>query len=142
MEKNIEEHVGKIKVILEKSKTGYSAYAPDVSDIFTAAETFDEIRENIDEVIDAKIEYLREINKIKEAEELRNCSVEYYLDVRQFFEEFSMINKSEFANYIGMNQSLLRKISKGIISLSDQKARQIESGLHRLANDLSAVRFV
>lgn len=62
--------------------------------------------------------------------------------MQQFFEQYSMINKSEFANFIGMNPSQLRKISKGLVALSDAKARQIEEGLHRLAREFSKVNFV
>jgi predicted RNase H-like HicB family nuclease len=129
------------KIILEKSETGYSAYAPDHSGIYTAADTYEEVKENIEEVIEHQIDYLEETGKTAEAELLKNARLEYFLDVRQFFEQYPMLNKSEFANYIGMNASMMRKISSGLIALSDTKARQIQEGLHRLAKDLSHIHF-
>ena len=130
-----------VKIVLEKTNTGYSAYAPEEAGIFTTGDSFEEIKENFNEVIEIQAEYLDETNKHEEAVRLRNSQLEFYLDVEQFFEHFSMINTSAFARYIGMNESQLRKISKGIVALSDKKALQIQNGLHNLAEDLRAVHF-
>ncbi|WP_034965709.1 type II toxin-antitoxin system HicB family antitoxin [Chryseobacterium sp. FH1] len=130
-----------IKVILEKTNTGYSAYAPDEKGLVTAGNTFDEIKENFNEVIDLQAEYLEETNNKEDASRLKKAKLEFYLDVEQFFEHFSMINKTAFAHYIGMNDSQLRKISNNIVPLSSTKALQIQNGLHTLAKDLSSVHF-
>lgn len=130
-----------LKIILEKSDTGYSAYAPDYASIYTAADSYEEVKENIEEVIEYQIDYLMETGKIAEANVLKISDLEYYLDVKQFFEQYPMLNKSEFANYIGMNASMMRKISSGLIALSDGKARLIQEGLHRLAKDLNQIHF-
>jgi predicted RNase H-like HicB family nuclease len=132
---------GKLKIVLEKSSTGYSAYAPEEEGIYTVGETYEEVKENIVEVIEFRAEYLEEMGNSAEAERLRNADIEYFLDIQQFFEQYSMLNKSEFANFIGMNPSMMRKISKGLVSLSDAKARQIEEGLHRLADEFGKVNF-
>ncbi|WP_194972340.1 type II toxin-antitoxin system HicB family antitoxin [Aquiflexum lacus] len=131
----------KLKIVLEKSSTGFSAYAPEEEGIYTVGETYEEVKENIAEVIEFKTEYLEEMGNSAEAERLRNADIEYFLDIQQFFEQYSMLNKSEFANFIGMNPSMMRKISKGLVSLSDAKARQIEEGLHRLADEFGKVNF-
>lgn len=133
--------VERLKVVIEKTDSGYSAYAPDAEGIYTAGESFVEIKENIAEVIAYQADYLEETGKAEEAGKLRDAEVEYYLDVQQFFEQYPVLNKSEFANFIGMNPSQLRKISKGLVSLSDNKAKQIEAGLHKLASQFQAVHF-
>lgn len=130
-----------IRIILEKSSTGYSAYSPDFDGIFTAAPTFEEVQENIKEVIEAQAEYLLEKGETEKHDALVNATIDYQLDIQQFFDHYAMINKSAFADYIGMNASQLRKISKGIVSLSDEKALQIQKGLHKLAEELRAVHF-
>lgn len=130
-----------LKIVLEKTSTGYSAYAPDEEGIYTAGETYEELKENIIEVLEFRIEYLEEIGDAEEADRLRNARIEYFLDIQQFFEQYPMLNKSEFANFIGMNPSMMRKISKGLVALSDTKARQIEEGLRRLADEFSKVNF-
>lgn len=130
-----------LKIVLEKTSTGYSAYAPDEEGIYTAGETYEELKENIIEVLEFRIEYMEEIGDAEEADRLRNARIEYFLDIQQFFEQYPMLNKSEFANFIGMNPSMMRKISKGLVALSDTKARQIEEGLRRLADEFSKVNF-
>lgn len=132
----------KIKVILEKTNTGYSAYAPEVDGIYTAGEDLSEIKKNLDEVIEIQADYLQEQGHNEQAIALRKAEVSLFLDVKQFFEHYYMLNKTAFAKYIGMNQSHLRKISKGIMPLSDAKATQIQNGLQKLASELQTVHFV
>ncbi len=130
-----------LKVILEKTNTGYSAYAPEAKGIFTTGKTFDEIKENLSEVLESQIEYLKETNNREELERIEGANLVFFLDIEQFFEHFNMINKSAFAQYIGINESQLRQISKGLISLTSKKALQIQNGLHNLAKDLKTVHF-
>ena len=130
-----------LKVILEKTNTGYSAYAPEAKGIYTTGNTFEEIKENLSEVLELQKEYLEETNNREELEKINNVNLVFYLDIEQFFEHFNMINKSAFAQYIGINDSQMRQISKGLISLTSKKALQIQNGLHNLAQDLKTVHF-
>ena len=134
----------RIKVIIEKTNTGYSAYAPDEQGIAmtTAGKTFEEIKENFLEVVEMSVEYYQEKQQWEDAERLQNAKLDFYIDVEQFFEYFYMINKTAFARFIGLNESQMRKWSKGIVPISDKKALQIQKGLHNLADDLKAVHFV
>lgn len=130
-----------IKITIEKTGTGLSGYARDYPGIATVGVDFQELKENLNEVIKYQIEYLEEIGKSDDAEKLNNAQIEYAVDFEQFFEYFSMINKSEFAKYIGINPSLFRQYTKGIVSVSDQRMSEIEKGIHKLAKDLSEVSF-
>lgn len=132
----------KILITIEKTGTGLSAYSKDFSGIFTAASDFEELKKNIKEVIDYQIDYLIETDDLQQATELKNSEIEYAVDFQQFFEYFSMINKSEFAKYIGINPSLFRQYTKGIVPVSDQRMAEIEKGIHKLAKDLSDVSFI
>jgi len=49
----------KYLVVIEKTKTGYSAYAPDVAGCIATGETKDEIERNIKEAIEFHFEGLR-----------------------------------------------------------------------------------
>lgn len=130
-----------IKIILERSNTGYSAYAENVEGIFTAGDTIEEIKENIKEVIGYQVEYLEEKGEKEKADNLRNAALKYYIDLNAFFEYYSLFNKSELAKYIGINPSHLRRLSMENMELSDQKAQQIEQGMKRLAQELSQYCF-
>jgi hypothetical protein len=108
----------------------------------TAGKTFEEIKENFLEVVEMSVEYYQEKQQWEDAERLQNAKLDFYIDVEQFFEYFYMINKTAFARFIGINESQMRKWSKGIVPISDKKALQIQKGLHNLADDLKAVHFV
>ncbi|CEJ71244.1 hypothetical protein BN1195_03589 [Chryseobacterium oranimense G311] len=130
-----------IKLILEKSSTGYSAFSENLPGLVTAGENIDEVKENFKEVLEMQADYLEEKGKNKESEELRNASVTYYLDLKTFFEYYSLFNKSELAKYLDINPSLLRRLSSGREELSDKKALQIKNGLHKLASELNQFDF-
>ena len=80
----------RIKVIIEKTNTGYSAYAPDEQGIAmtTAGKTFEEIKENFLEVVEMSVEYYQEKQQWEDAERLQNAKLDFYIDVEQFFEYF------------------------------------------------------
>lgn len=132
-----------INLVLEKSGTGYSAYSNDLPGLVTAGETFEEIIENFAEVIEMQADYLEEKGKMNESEELRNANLHYYLDLDTFFDYYSLFNKSELAKYLGINPSLLRRLSSNSnkVELSEKKALQIKNGLHKLAQELQQYNF-
>ncbi|GIM60096.1 type II toxin-antitoxin system HicB family antitoxin [Capnocytophaga canis] len=130
-----------IRLILEKSATGYSAYSDDLKGVATAGDTIEEVKENFKEVLDLQADYLEEEGKTTEATELRNAKVLCYLDLNTFFEYYSLFNKSELAKYLGINPSHLRRLSGTNIELSEKKALQIQKGLHKLADDLKQICF-
>ena len=130
-----------VKLILEKSATGYSAYSNELPGLVTAGENFEEVIENFNEVLEMQADYLEETGKNKEAEELRNATVSYFLDLETFFDYYSLFNKSELAKYLGINPSHLRRLSSASVELSEKKALQIKNGLHKLATELQQYNF-
>lgn len=131
-----------LKIIVEITSDGFTAYAPEAKNIYTVGDTIIEVKDNIKEVIDFQVEYLEELGNHDEAQALKNATPTLFLDVEQFFNHYSMINKTAFAEYIGMNGSHLRKITSGLMELSDKKALQIQNGLHQLATELNAIHFI
>ena len=130
-----------VKLILEKSATEHSAYSNELPGLVTAGENFEEIIENFNEVLEMQADYLEETGKNKEAEELRNATVSYFLDLETFFDYYSLFNKSELAKYLGINPSHLRRLSSASVELSEKKALQIKNGLHKLATELQQYNF-
>jgi len=132
----------KLKVILEKSNTGYSAYEKEIAGIYTTGKNIQEVKENIQEVIEVQVEYLEEQGKIEDAQKLKDAELEFYLDVKQFFQEYKFINKSAFAEAIGEKPGYIRKITSGLVKLSDDKSLKIQEGLHKLGKELLSVNFI
>ena len=123
--------------IIEKTNTGFSGYIKEVNGVVSAGDSFGEIKENLKEGLGYYLEYL--IEKGIETSNINEVEINYKVDLEQFFEHYNVINKSAFADYIGLNRSLFRQYSKGLANLSDEKMLKISKGLHKLADDLSDI---
>lgn len=132
----------KIKVILERSKTGYSAYSNELQGAVTVGDTFEDVKINFREVLSMEIDYLNDLGEVEKALALKDAEINYYLDLNTFFESYELFNKTKLATYLGINPSLLRRLSLEPIELSDKKALQIQNGLHKLADELKEYHFV
>lgn len=129
-----------ISVIIEKTSTGFSAYAKEIDGLATVGNNISEIKENFNEVLQYHVEYLQEQG---EKVTIIDFTIGYQIDLEQVFEYFSVINKSAFAeHYAEMNQSLFRQYTKGLATLSSDKMLQISKGLHKLADELSDLTLV
>lgn len=124
-----------LTVIVEKTGTGFSAYTKEIDGLATIGDSLTELKRNFNEVLHYHVEYLQEKG---ENVTVNDFTINYVLDLEQFFEYFNVINKSAFAeHYAGINQSLFRQYTKKLAPLSDDKMLQISRGLHKLADELS-----
>jgi hypothetical protein len=57
--------------------------------------------------------------------------------IGDFFSMHPQINISSFAKQIGINKSLMAKYIYGIKNPSDKRKKEIQAGLHKLADELS-----
>ncbi|QSB26128.1 type II toxin-antitoxin system HicB family antitoxin [Flavobacterium sp. CLA17] len=129
-----------ISVVIEKTSTGFSAYAKEIDGLATVGSSITEIKENFNEVLQYHVEYLQEQG---ENVTITGFDISYQIDLEQVFDYFSVINKSAFAeHYAEMNQSLFRQYTKGLTNLSSDKMLQISKGLHKLADELSDLTLV
>lgn len=129
-----------ISVVVEKTNTGFSAYAKEIDGLTTVGNSISEIKENFNEVLQYHVEYLQEQG---EKVTINDFDMVYQIDLEQVFEYFSVINKSAFAEkYTNLNQSLFRQYTKGLATLSSDKMLEITRGLHKLADELSDLTIV
>lgn len=133
------DHVKNYTAIIEKTGTGFSGYFKEIDGVISIGDTINEIKNNLKSALKTFLEYLNEMGlsnlKIKDVE------INYVVDMKQFFEYFNMINKSSFADYIGINRSLFRQYTSGLTSVSDKKMLHISKGLHKLADDISNMQL-
>ena len=92
-----------ISVIIEKTATGFSAYAKEIDGLATVGSSISEIKANFNEVLQYHVEFLQEQGeKVK----IADFDISYQIDLEQVFDYFSVINKSAFAeHYAEINQS-------------------------------------
>ena len=118
----------KIKVIVEKTNTGFSAYCESLS-VFTEAPS-------VNQLYDALIEALNfhyEEDGITITKEVLNLN----FDFRTFFQNYKAINARFLAERIGMNQSLLAQYTSGVKKPSEKQLKKIVEGIHSIGEELN-----
>ncbi|MCE2704340.1 MAG: XRE family transcriptional regulator [Bacteroidota bacterium] len=123
----------KIEIIVEKTRTGYSAFAKKDA-VYTTGQTLDELKKNILEAVN--------FSKNKRGKPLTEKNIKITLDIAQFFEFYKVINAKAFSERIGMNQSLLAQYINGIKKPSVQQTYRIIQGIKQVGNELSALQFI
>lgn len=113
--------------IIEITSTGYSAYIKELSGVVTVGDDMNEVKENLFEALELYFE----------EEETPEYELIFFVDLQQFFGYFKVLNKTAFAQYLGMNTSLFRQYTSGLAPLSDDKLHTISEGLQRLSFELN-----
>jgi predicted RNase H-like HicB family nuclease len=123
----------KITMIVEKTKTGYSAYA-DKYPVYTVGKSLEELKSNILEAMNL---YLEDSGRSITEDHLK-----IVLDLPQFFEFYKVINAKALSERIGMNQSLLAQYIKGIKKPSPTQTNRILKGVQQIGRELASVQFI
>jgi predicted RNase H-like HicB family nuclease len=123
----------KITIIVEKTKTGYSAYAEKYP-VYTVGKTLDELKSNILEAVNLLLE--------KSGKSITEDDLKIVLDLPQFFEFYKVINAKALSERIGMNQSLLAQYIKGVKKPSPTQTNRILKGVQQVGRELAGVQFL
>ena len=120
----------KIKAAVEKTKTGFSAYAEDYP-VFTTGKTFSQLLTNMVEALNL---YFEDDN-IRVTEK----NVLFEIDLQQFFKYYRVINARFLAERIGMNASLLSQYVQGKKKPSEKQTEKILYGIQQIGRELSEI---
>ena len=86
----------RISVIVEKTKTGFSAYPLDEQiPVGTTGRTISELQDNILEVLNFYFE--------DQGYEVTKTNIQLQIDLQQFFQYYKVLNARHLAEKIGMN---------------------------------------
>ena len=123
----------KIVTIIEKTGTGYSAYAENYP-VFTVGNNLDELKSNILEALNLYFE--------GEHVPVKLDDIKITLDLPQFFEFYKVINAKALSERIGMNQSLLAQYINGNKKPSSAQTQRILKGVQQIGRELSEIGFL
>ena len=121
----------KIKMVVEKAKTGYSAYAEDYA-VGATGKDYVKLKSNMVEAL----------NLYFNKEKITEKDLSITLDISQFFEFYKVINAKALSVRIGMNQSLLAQYIKGIKKPSPSQTNRILKGVQQVGKELSSIQFI
>ena len=125
--------INKIKVTVEKTDTGFSAFCDDYP-IFTTGRTIPEL---IDNVFEAANLYFED-DGIK----LTHDSFKFEIDFKQFFQHYKVLNSKFLADKIGMNPTLLSQYVQEHKKPSDKQTEKILLGIHQIGQELSEINLI
>lgn len=123
----------KIRIVVEKTDTGFSAYSEDYP-IFTTGRTMPEL---INNAFEAGNLFFEEKNKA-----LTHDNLKFEIDFRQFFQYYKVINSKFLAEKIGMNPTLLSQYVQGHKKPSDKQTEKILLGIHQIGKELSEINLI
>jgi len=122
-----------IKLIVEKTDTGYSAYSADYP-IFTTGQTISDLQNNAFEATNLYFE--------EEPVPISRQDMKFEIDFQQFFKYYNVLNAKFLAHKIGMNPTLLSQYVNGRKKPSDAQAEKIIEGIHQIGNELSEINLI
>ena len=123
----------KIKMIVEKTDTGFSAFSEDYT-IYTTGRTIPEL---IDNALEAANLFFEE-----ESIHITKKNLKFEIDFKQFFQYYKVINAKFLATRIGMNPTLLSQYVQGRKKPSDAQTEKILLGIHQIGRELSEINLI
>ena len=123
----------KIEIIVERTRTGYSAYAEKYS-VYTTGKNLPDLKINMVEALNLNFE--------DQSLVISEATLKVKVDLPQFFQFYKVINAKALSERIGMNQSLLAQYIKGIKRPSPSQTKRILAGVQKVGRELSDIRFI
>ena len=128
--------------LIERGKDGtFGIFTPDINHTIigegnTVEEAKSDFENSIKEMILSYTETGREV-----PDELKDIQFVYKYDIASMFNYYNWINVTRFAKQAGINPSLMRQYKTGKTYISENQVSKIESSLHRLGNELAAIKL-
>lgn len=123
----------KIVLMLEKTKTGFSAYAVDYP-IYTTGQSISEVLDNAFEAVNLYFE--------EENIRITHDNIKFEVDFEQFFKYYRVLNSKFLAERIGMNPTLLSQYVQGRKKPSENQRDKILFGIHQIGQELSQINLI
>jgi predicted RNase H-like HicB family nuclease len=123
----------KMIMILEKTDTGFSAYASKYP-IYTTGKTIAELLDNAFEAANLYFE--------EEEIMVSHDSIKFEIDFKQFFKYYRVINSKFLAERIGMNPTLLSQYVHGHKKPSSTQRDKILYGIQQIGHELSQINLI
>jgi predicted RNase H-like HicB family nuclease len=123
----------KIKMVVEKTETGFSAFSADYP-IYTTGRT---IAELIDNAFEASNLYFED-----QMIQISHDNLKFEIDFKQFFQYYKVINSKFLASKIGMNPTLLSQYVQGHKKPSESQTEKILLGIQQIGKELSEINLI
>ena len=124
--------MAKIKVKVEKTNTGFSAYSERYA-AFTTGRTVDELQTNMVESLNLLFEGERMVAK---------SDLSFQMELTSVFEVYPVINMKALSRRVGMNYTLLAQYATGKKKPSPKQSAVILDSIHDIGRELSELNLI
>lgn len=123
----------KIGITVEKTGSGYSAFADNLP-VFTTAENISVLHKNLIEALNLYYE--------EKGYSVDESNLKLNIDFQQFFQYYRVLNAKFLAERIGMNPTLLSQYVTGKKRPSKKQTLKIIKGINKVGKELSEINLV
>jgi predicted RNase H-like HicB family nuclease len=124
-------------VVVERNEDAFFAYIPVVPGCTAGGWDYDEVKQNIQEVLDICMKEDRDLRKRFTS----GYALRFKVDLESVFKLIPEINISILAARAKMNPALLRQYASGSKKASEKQAEKINEAIGSLAQKLSSLRL-
>ena len=127
-----------IKIIIERSKDLYSAYAENVEGIYGSGDTVAEAKQSITQAIVLYKKYNKEAPSILQGK----YELVYKFDTQSLLNYYKAVfTNAALERITGINQKQFQHYASGLKKPRTIQAKKIEAALHKLGGELMAVEL-
>ena len=131
-----------LKATIESLENNYSAYIENIDGVVATGSTMDEIQANLIDALDDYVETCGVLGCTVPDELTGDYSIEFSMDVKSLLTLYQRIfTKSGLERLTGINQKQLWHYANGSSVPRRAQVLKIENALHRLGNELIAIRL-
>ena len=128
--------------LIEIGKDGsFGVFSPDTKSVmFGNGSTVEEAKADFENSVREFIETYEETG-MQDPDDLKNSTFVYKYDMPSFLNYYKYLNVTQFAKYAGINPSLMRQYKLGQ-SASEKQVLKIQTAIHKIGQELSAVKLL
>ena len=131
-----------LTIIIEQTENNYAAYIEGIDGIVATGHSVDEIKTKMIEAIDLYVETCKDMDMEIPKELLGDYNLTFKMDTKSMLAfYYGIFTKAGLSRLTGINQKQLWHYASGMSTPRPAQKVKIENALHKLGEELLAVRL-
>lgn len=124
-----------IQAVIERAEDGgFAAYSDAIPGVYANGLTEEEVRAEFLDMMKEQADFVTE--RTGERPSWADAEVQFTFDISALFDAFPFLNASAFAEWIGINPSLMRRYKSGLSKPTGKTRDIIRNGFRSMADRL------
>lgn len=127
-----------IQAVIERAEDGgFTAYSDVIPGVYANGLTEEEVRTEFLDMMKEQADFIEECTG--ERPSWADAEVQFTFDISALFDAFPFLNASAFAEWVGINPSLMRRYKSGLSRPTGKTREIIRKGFRSMADRLQHV---